>query len=94
MPDFRTLENRPLRRPSPNLLETMYTTQRRKEWMREYLAGLGAVPLEFIGSATDRTSALTVARAIRETLGLVGVIDSTPNAPAILESAPCSATPH
>ena len=70
-PDFRTLENRPLRRPSPNLLETIYTMQRRKEWMREYLAGLGAVPLEFIGSATDRTSALTVARTIRETLGLV-----------------------
>ena len=69
--DFRTLENRPLRRPSPNLLETIYTMQHRKEWMREYLAGLGAEPLEFIGSATDRTSALTVARAIRETLGLV-----------------------
>jgi Zn-dependent peptidase ImmA (M78 family) len=45
--------------------------QRRQEWMREYLAGLGAEPLEFIGSATDRTSALTVARAIREMLGLV-----------------------
>ena len=71
VPDFRTLENRPLRRPSPNLLETIYTMQRRQEWMREYLAGLGAVPLEFIGSATDRTSALTVARTIRETLGLV-----------------------
>jgi hypothetical protein len=60
-----------LRRPSPDLLETIYTMQRRQEWMREYLAGLGAATLEFIGSATDRTSALTVARAIRETLGLV-----------------------
>jgi hypothetical protein len=71
VPDFRTLENRPLRRASPNLLETIYTMQRRQEWMREYLTGLGAEPREFIGSATDRTSALTVARAIRETLGLV-----------------------
>ena len=71
VPDFRTLENRPLRRPSPDLLETIYTMQRRQEWMREYLAGLGAATLEFIGSATDPTSALTEARAIRETLGLV-----------------------
>jgi Zn-dependent peptidase ImmA (M78 family) len=70
VPDFRTFENRPLRRASPNLLETIYTMQRRQEWMREYLAGLGAAPLEFVGWATDRTSALTVARAIRETLGL------------------------
>jgi len=70
VPDFRTLGSRPVRRPSPNLLETIYSMQRRQEWMREYLTGLGAEPLEFINSATDRTDAITVARSIRETLGL------------------------
>jgi Zn-dependent peptidase ImmA (M78 family) len=71
LPDFRTLGSRPLARPSPNLLETVYTMQRRQEWMREYLLGLGAEPLDFVGSATDRTPPATVAAAIRETLGLV-----------------------
>lgn len=71
LPDFRTLGSRPLARPSPNLLETVYTMQRRQEWMREYLLGLGAEPLEFVGSATDRTPPTAVAASIRETLGLV-----------------------
>lgn len=71
LPDFRTLGSRPLRRASPNLLETVYTMQRRQDWMREYLVGLGAEPLHFVGSATDRTDIVTVARSIRETIGMV-----------------------
>ncbi len=71
MPDFRTLGSRVVRRPSPNLLETVYTMQRRQEWMHEYLTGLGAEPLDFIGSATDRTDVLTVAGSIRDSLGLI-----------------------
>lgn len=70
LPDFRTWRNRSVRRPSPNLLETIYTMQRRQEWMREYLAGLGVEPLEFVASATEQTNPATVARAIREKLGI------------------------
>ena len=37
LPDFRTLGDTPIRRPSPNLIDTIHTMQRRQQWMREYL---------------------------------------------------------
>jgi Zn-dependent peptidase ImmA (M78 family) len=51
IPHFRTLDNAHPPRPSPNLLETVYTMQRRQEWMREYLIDQGQESLSFIGSA-------------------------------------------
>jgi len=72
IPDFRTLRGRPVKRPSPNLLETIYAMQRRQDWMREYLQDLGVDPLAFIGSVTLQSSPLEAARQIRESLGVVG----------------------
>src|SRR5262245_5750197 len=34
IPDFRTVTGRPVR-PSPDLLDTIYSMQRRQEWLRE-----------------------------------------------------------
>ena len=72
IPDFRTLRDRPVKRPSPNLLETIYAMQQRQDWMREYLQDLGVDPLAFIGSVTLQLSPLEATRQIRESLGVVG----------------------
>ncbi|MBL9207335.1 MAG: ImmA/IrrE family metallo-endopeptidase [Opitutaceae bacterium] len=70
IPDFRTVGDQPVRRPSPNLLETVQIMQRRQDWMQDYVAELGQPPLDFIGSATLTDSPADVARSIRATLGV------------------------
>ena len=70
IPDYRTVGDRGVTRPSPNLLATVYAMQRRQDWMREYLIEQGAEPLPFIGSATIRTPVAEVAASIRKVLGL------------------------
>src|SRR5713226_9236819 len=37
IPHFRTVRDRHPRRPSPDLLDTVQTMQRRQAWMREHL---------------------------------------------------------
>ncbi len=67
IPDFRTL-NGPPRRPSPDLLDTLYLIQQRQAWYREYLQIQGAEPLPFVGSATLQDAPEAVAARIRRTL--------------------------
>ena len=52
VPDFRTRNDAPLRRYSPNLLDTIQTMQRRQAWMREWLIDQGTEPLDYVGAAT------------------------------------------
>jgi len=68
IPDFRTVGDAPVRRPSPDLLETVYQMQRRQAWMREFLLEEGESALDFIGSATVQSNSDTVARAMRTKL--------------------------
>lgn len=70
IPDFRTLRDEPIRRPSPNLIDTLHTMQRRQAWMRDYLIELGHERLPFIRSATPSDDVRTVARNIRRHLGM------------------------
>lgn len=70
IPDFRTLQDRVIERPGPELLDTVYTMQRRQAWMRDFLIEEGAEPLPFVGSATLDDQPEAVAEAIRETLDL------------------------
>lgn len=72
IPDFRTLGDRPMRRPSPNLLDTIFDIQRRQDWLREERIEEGQAPLPFVGSATADAMPARIAVAIRRTLGLVG----------------------
>jgi Zn-dependent peptidase ImmA (M78 family) len=69
IPDFRTVENRRIRHPSPDLLETIYLCQQRQEWYRDYVRSLKEEPLSFIGSATLESDVVQTAAEIRHALG-------------------------
>lgn len=70
IPHFRTLIGETRQRPSPELLETVHTMQRRQAWMREYLISEGYEPLPYVGSARVDGDPLKVARRIWETLDI------------------------
>jgi len=69
IPDFRTFAGQAVARPSPNLLDTIYTCQERQSWYRDFVRVTGQPELEFVGSAVVETSPEAVAAEIRETLG-------------------------
>ena len=70
IPDFRTVAERGVSRPSPHLLDTIYAVQLRQEWMRGFLIEQGEPALTFINSRTLQDSPEVVATDIRHTLGL------------------------
>jgi len=70
IPDFRTLPDREVRAPSPNLLESIQSMQRRQSWMREYLIEEGQEPLGFLASAKLSDEPEQVVPRIRSALGL------------------------
>jgi Zn-dependent peptidase ImmA (M78 family) len=70
IPDFRTVADQGVSRPSPHLLDTIFAIQLRQEWMRGFLVGQGEPPLAFVGSRSMEDSPDEVAREIRHTLGL------------------------
>jgi Zn-dependent peptidase ImmA (M78 family) len=69
IPDFRTVENRRIGHPSPDLLETIYLCQQRQEWYRDYMRSLREEPLPFIGAATPQSDIVQTAAEIRHALG-------------------------
>lgn len=70
IPDYRTVADRGVRRPSPDLLDTLYTMQRRQDWMRDFLIEQGADKLPFVGSVDENANPNNVAASIRDVLGL------------------------
>src|SRR6476661_8076958 len=70
IPDFRTLTDQSVRRPSPDLLDTVQMMQRRQAWMRDFLIEESESPLEFIGSATLKSNVQRVAAEMRKALGV------------------------
>ncbi len=60
IPDLRTVDNRHMKHPSPNMLDTIYAMQRRQAWLREMSIQSEAEPLAFVGSArpTDDPNAI------------------------------------
>ena len=65
--DFRTVGGG-VKRPSPDLLETIEIMQQRQDWFRDYLEEEGADALPFVGSVTIEDDRNEVALAMREAL--------------------------
>ena len=70
IPDFRTLSNRQPGAVSPDLLDTIYTMQRRQAWLREERLDCDAEPLAFVGSARLSDDPEAIGREMRRLLGL------------------------
>lgn len=56
--------------PSPDLLESVETMERRQAWIREYLIEQGYDSLRFVGAKTLNHSPSEIAQEIRKELGL------------------------
>ncbi|MFQ5500648.1 MAG: DNA-binding protein, partial [Candidatus Zixiibacteriota bacterium] len=69
IPDFRTLPEARLSRPSASLLDTIYLCQQRQAWYRDHQRLYGAEPLAFVGSATVADQVSDVAAGIAQTIG-------------------------
>ena len=69
IPDFRTIANTPVSKPSGDLLDAVYLCQNRQYWYEEYARMEGEPPLPFVGSATLSDPVEGVATDIRRTLG-------------------------
>jgi Zn-dependent peptidase ImmA (M78 family) len=67
---FRTLDDTAPLRPSPELLETVWTMHRRQAWMREYLRERGHEPLAFVRSAQLGDPPAVIADLARSALSL------------------------
>lgn len=77
IPDFRTMRDEGVKRPSPDLLDTIFQCQQRQEWYRDYVVVAGEEPLAFVGSVSTNTPIAEAARAMREALGF-GVAERGP----------------
>lgn len=68
IPDFRTMADRAIRRPSPNLLDTVYACQERQAWYRDFALVNGVPPLPFVGALTLQTDPVQAAEQLRQAL--------------------------
>lgn len=70
MPDYRTMADGEVSRPSPNLLKTIQDMRLRQAWMREYLTDEGHDPLTFVGAFSIQAPTKAVVASIRQQLNL------------------------
>lgn len=69
IPDFRTVADRVILRPSPNLLDMVYVCQQRQDWYRDHAQVTGQSPLPFVGSLSVATPPAEAAAQMRQRLG-------------------------
>ncbi len=69
IPDFRTVSDGALEKPSPGLLDTIFTMQRRQAWLREERIECEAEPLDFVGCARLADDPGAAGREMRRTIG-------------------------
>jgi len=70
IPDFRTVVGHRGKRPSPDLLDTVYAMQQRQAWLRETLMEDGMEPLAFVGSARLTDKPASIGAEMRRLVGL------------------------
>lgn len=69
IPDFRTLPQARLSRPSASLLDTIYLCQQRQAWYRDHQRLYGVEPLAFVGSTSVANEVADIAAGIARTIG-------------------------
>jgi len=69
IPDFRTVQGRGVRRPSPDLLDMLYACQERQGWYREFATVNRLPEAGFVGSASLGEAPAMVAARMAKTLG-------------------------
>ncbi len=69
IPDFRTLPEARLSRPSVDLLDTIYLCQQRQAWYRDYQRMHGVEPVTFVRSAAVADEVPRVATGIAQAIG-------------------------
>ncbi|MES2237382.1 MAG: ImmA/IrrE family metallo-endopeptidase [Pseudomonadota bacterium] len=69
IPDFRTMADRAIASPSPNLLDTVYACQERQAWYRDFVLVEGQPPLPFVGVLNANVPPVQAAEQIRQALG-------------------------
>lgn len=67
---FRTRTDDAVRNPSPELIDTLFSMQRRQLWLREYLESNGSKPLPYVGKSRLGEEPKTVAGRMRSILKL------------------------
>lgn len=68
IPDLRTVGSVRVRKPSANMLDTIYLCQQRQDWYREYGRVSGERPFPFVGRATTTSDIAEVAADMRGAL--------------------------
>ena len=69
IPDFRTVGDSAIARPSPELLDIVYLCQQRQDWYREFAQVEGEGPRPFVGSASVESDIEATAGNMRRLLG-------------------------
>jgi Zn-dependent peptidase ImmA (M78 family) len=69
IPDFRTIRNKAIARPSPDLLDMIYVCQQRQEWYRDFAQSERISSLSFVGSVSLESSVESTASIMRHALG-------------------------
>ena len=70
IPDLRTVANREIGEPSPDLLDTIYLCQQRQQWYHDFARRVGEPKRDFIGSANLSDDVESAAAAMRHALAL------------------------
>ena len=68
IPDFRTIGDRPITRPSADLLDTVYACQQRQEWYRDFARSNREDRIPFVGSLSPDTDVVSAASSISDAL--------------------------
>ena len=68
IPDFRTIADERLRRPSADLLDTIYLCQQRQDWYRDFALSIGQENRAFVGSIIPQNDVRQSAETMRAQL--------------------------
>jgi Zn-dependent peptidase ImmA (M78 family) len=68
IPDFRTIGDTGVARPSADLLDTIYQCQQRQDWYREFAVVNQEAAVDVVGSLTARTDPIAAAAMMRAAL--------------------------